>query len=150
MNQLIALLTLASQNLCFAKSILPWIKNDTMQDVLQLSKLDMNFTTEDILTVNSISKIYPWQGNLTKSISLTNSDKQNFLHFHNLWRNKTAAGELNNPPASQIPALLWDDDLAEASTKYSNLCNWAHSVEVNYSALPYRTGENLYLSWRIR
>lgn len=45
-----------------------------------------------------------------------------------------------------METIQWDDELAANSKAYSDLCNYQHSDQVNFSNVKYEYGENLYIS----
>lgn len=56
---------------------------------------------------------------------------QPFVNAHNNYRRKV------NPPAKNMPMLVWADDLADNASKWAAKCQWAHSGTPG-------VGENIY------
>jgi len=73
------------------------------------------------------------------SQSLTSSDKWSLVDLHNEYRAKIANGQINGfRSASKMPALTWNDKLAQAAQSWADKCEWGH----NPSSTSF--GENLH------
>lgn len=88
---------------------------------------------------------------------LSLEDKQAILDLHNSYRSLIAGGHVSNQPeASNMHHLFWDEGLANLAKEHSSKCKWAfntnRTVNQNNTSfkLPnsYSIGENLYITSR--
>jgi len=63
--------------------------------------------------------------------NLTPQQTKAFVENQNRYRQNVS------PPAQKMPALIWDDDLAESASQWAQQCQWGHSGTPN-------VGENIY------
>nr|WJJ70428.1 venom protein U-MPTX.10-Mc15 [Megalopyge crispata] len=71
-----------------------------------------------------------------------------FVDIHNKLRQKVAAGKVpNQPPASDMQTILWDDDLAEKAGKWAERGEFGHNPDTSIKSKPFdSTGENIYMA----
>jgi hypothetical protein len=85
------------------------------------------------------------------SADLTAQQEQSALHEHNDIRSDVASGLVGNEPtATDMVKLAWDDDLAEVAQGWVDQCDWGHNPNrtAQYGALAGGStyvGENLYV-----
>jgi hypothetical protein len=85
------------------------------------------------------------------SAQLTAQQEQLALDVHNDMRSDVASGFIGNEPtATDMVKLDWDDDLAQVAQGWVNQCHWAHNPNrtAQYGALAGGStyvGENLYV-----
>jgi len=78
---------------------------------------------------------------------LTDSDQQELLDQHNTQRSVTALGNTGDQPAAtNMVQLQWDEYLAKESKIWADTCQWAHDPDKGkYQGQP--VGENLYTAY---
>lgn len=62
--------------------------------------------------------------------AITEAEKQQILDDHNYYRANVAM--YGPPPATPLPALIWDDDLATVAQNYVNKCPRYYNEERAY------------------
>uniref|UniRef100_T1JAR0 Cysteine-rich venom protein n=1 Tax=Strigamia maritima TaxID=126957 RepID=T1JAR0_STRMM len=79
---------------------------------------------------------------------LTRAEKDFILHFHNQLRQKVATGgekRRNQPPASNMQIMRWDEELAQTAQKHSEQCKFAHDCPKCREVDRFTVGQNVYL-----
>lgn len=68
-----------------------------------------------------------------------------FVDGHNMRRLKVAKGEVaNQPAASEMKFMLWDDELAEKAAQWAAQNGQGHNPDKTIPSGRFTTGENLY------
>jgi len=78
---------------------------------------------------------------------VSEADKAAILKAHNDLRRKVYNGEQEGLPAAttEIPDLLWDDDLAKLAQIWMDQCQFAHDTMQKTPRFPY-VGQNIYMT----
>nr|WJJ70393.1 venom protein U-MPTX.10-24 [Megalopyge opercularis] len=82
-------------------------------------------------------------------VKLTCEHIKTFVDMHNKFRLEVAAGEVpDQPSASDMQRMLWDDDLAAKAAKWAEGGEFTHNPDISIkSELFNSTGENLYVGF---
>eukprot|EP00828_Plagiopyla_frontata_P040220 TRINITY_DN538_c0_g1_i2.p1 TRINITY_DN538_c0_g1~~TRINITY_DN538_c0_g1_i2.p1 ORF type:complete len:1831 (+),score=273.59 TRINITY_DN538_c0_g1_i2:3-5495(+) len=80
---------------------------------------------------------------------LNQTQKEQILHFHNYYRNLVASGlQTGQPGATNMKAMIWDQELEQLSQAYSEQCPTGHNPHRNTTSYN-QAGENIYWTWSV-
>ena len=85
----------------------------------------------------------------TQFRGFTDAGKNLIVTTHNELRQKVAAGletHGNQPGASNMMKLVWNDELAEIAQRLVDQCKFAHDKNRNMCDGTY-AGQNIYMAW---
>ncbi|KAK8735389.1 hypothetical protein OTU49_005363, partial [Cherax quadricarinatus] len=84
--------------------------------------------------------------NLLRTGGLTCQDKETILEIHNSLRQKVSMGHVRNqPPALNMRAMVWDEELATVAQRWADQCMPGHDRARNVARFP--VGQNVAAAW---
>ncbi|TRY78389.1 hypothetical protein TCAL_07187, partial [Tigriopus californicus] len=90
--------------------------------------------------------------NAQNNIGFTAAEQADILKFHNEYRRKIAKGletgaKVTIPPAANMRALKWNDNLATVAQRWADQCEFKHDKMSNRLAPPFDTvGQNIFIA----
>jgi len=81
------------------------------------------------------------------SRGVSSTDQWKIVDAHNRLRASVARGETNQPPASNMMQLEWDNELAYIAQRWADQCKFTHDCSNCRTVSRFRVGQNLYISY---